>query len=153
MDIQDIVLKRVPQSDIDRAKNILADAACMSEDQSMKDSLSDVLEMLSSISESMYNLEWEKNLLVCLLALEKNSVLSPHRKHEQGWDPEDGWLVYVELETGQVSFHITRDLKLLLSSSVKVSNIPVWDGHDLNEKWKRILKHIALVSNQNSSIE
>lgn len=143
MDIQDIVVSRIPRHEIEKATTFISEALEMCEDEESKEALEYTLEIVNKMSECMYNLNWEKNLLVCLVSKCHKSLLSPHQKHEDGWDPSDGWLVYSHLSSGQVSFHIDHESKQLLTNEMTVTRSPVWDGHDLSEKWKRIIKHIV----------
>lgn len=143
MDIQDIVINRVKPSEVRACIDSLRDRYIKVRDQETKEIIIEAMDALDRLSSSTYDLNWEKGLLVCLAARMHDSLISPHHKHESGWDPGDGWLVYVNLPTGQVSFHIDHEMKTLLASNIKVVKSPVWDGHGLDEKWKRIVKYIT----------
>lgn len=143
MDIQDIVINRVKPSDVMRCIEVIKERAEEIHDEKSKEALLEAVDVLDNVSGSMYNLNWEKSLLVSMAAKAHESLLSPHEKHEGGWDPQDGWLVYINLPTGQVSFHIDNEVKNLLAHNVKVVKHSVWDGHGLSEKWKRIFKYIT----------
>lgn len=60
-------------------------------------------------------------------------------RHEGGeW--EDDWrnVVFIDLPTGQVSWHI-HDSELHLFRFLKRSAAP-WDGHDTEEKYRRLIE-------------
>lgn len=59
-------------------------------------------------------------------------------RHEGGeWDDDWRNIVFVELPTGQVSWHI-HDSELPLFAFLKPAATP-WDGHDTPEKYRRLL--------------
>ena len=54
-----------------------------------------------------------------------------------GWDPEWHGCVYIELPTGQVSWHFHVDHAYLFA---RLPDYPdTWDGHDTPEKYRRVL--------------
>lgn len=78
-----------------------------------------------------------------------------HRDYPEGeirscWKPDQGddadaseWaIIYVWLPTGQVSWHVPRDLAAASDLPRKHAE---WDGHDRPEKNRRI-KHLAGIS-------
>lgn len=78
----------------------------------------------------------ERNKLVVLL-----SKLFPAGLKEtpiEGWDPAWFWCVYIDLPTGQASWHI-RKSELPMFSHLKLYK-GEWDGHSTEEKYKRIAK-------------
>ena len=80
----------------------------------------------------------ERNRLVALLAalfpgsLEENAAGSPEDRAE-GWN----WIVYVELPTGQASWHL-HDRELPLFAHVPRNQGRAWDGHTTEEKYARV---------------
>lgn len=54
----------------------------------------------------------------------------------EGWDPEWHWCVYIDLPTGQVSWHL-HESQLDLFKHLPPYTKP-WDGHDTPEKYRRV---------------
>lgn len=54
-----------------------------------------------------------------------------------GWEPEWHGCVYVDLPTGQVSWHFHQDNADLFAFLPPYAGS--WDGHDTPEKYRRIL--------------
>lgn len=63
--------------------------------------------------------------------------LDQHPAEDQAWDNEWRNIIRIELPAGQVSWHI-RDNELPLFSFLKPYN-GEWDGHDTEEKYRRVL--------------
>ena len=63
-------------------------------------------------------------------------VKDPRETEANPWDPEWFNVVYVELPTGQCSWHI-HDRDLPLFAFLKRRDVP-WDGHTTADKYKRI---------------
>lgn len=96
------------------------------------------------------NVYWQRNRLVGILArVFPSKIVWPKSAiagEKLGYVPDDwqGWgCVYIDLPTGQISFHIPE------SELVQFVGIPIvpdgekpWDGHDDEEKWRRTLKFI-----------
>jgi hypothetical protein len=91
------------------------------------------------------NLKQERIILVSLLSTLFPSVIGFHTADEGGDDGEysgRGYVVYLDLPTGQVSFHVGEDCRSTWFEHLQLANIPVWDGHDTDAKWSRIAKLI-----------
>jgi hypothetical protein len=82
----------------------------------------------------------ERSRLIAFLASRFNCSLEPARDCED--DPDFNWVLYVDMPTGQVSWHIA-DWDLDLFDFVKRNEGRVWDGHDNDEKYKRIKTYIS----------
>lgn len=92
----------------------------------------EVIEQLEAEKNNAYQ---ERDKLVCALSKMFNSYLAKHPETDD-WDDEWRWIVYIELPTGQVSWHIHESEKDLFSHlSVKENN---WDGHSTEEKYRRL---------------
>jgi hypothetical protein len=83
----------------------------------------------------------ERNRLVALLAR-----LFPSGKaitKIAGWEPEWHNCIYIDLPTGQASWHVHE------SQMHEFANLPdytgQWDGHTSTEKYQRVLDFIALL--------
>lgn len=84
----------------------------------------------------------ERNKLVALLASLFPSSLERHDGAD--WEDDWRWVVFVDLPTGQVSWHI-HDSELLHFSHVLRLQGRAWDGHSNDDKWSRVAR-AALVS-------
>jgi hypothetical protein len=78
---------------------------------------------------------WERNQLVC--ALSKVFPAWLEKNHYPGVDPEWENVVFIDLPTGQASWHINTDEMGVFEH---LSFIPgdSWDGHSTEEKYKRL---------------
>jgi hypothetical protein len=83
----------------------------------------------------------ERNLCVALIAdMALELGLTVGIKNHQGEEWEDDWrnVLFIELPTGQVSWHIHT------SEMVNFLQIPkyegIWDNHTTEEKYKRIVE-------------
>jgi hypothetical protein len=90
-------------------------------------------------SKNLAYSERDKMLLtLCHLALQKG-LTAAIGKHE-GEDWEDEWMnvIYIELPTGQVSFHIHNTEVEMFFFLPKYFG--QWDGHTTDQKWQRLFK-------------
>lgn len=76
----------------------------------------------------------ERNALVALLARLYPS--GTRRTEIKGWDPEWHGCVYIDLPTGQVSWHY-HDREAPLFADLP-SYVGEWDGHTTDQKYYRI---------------
>lgn len=67
----------------------------------------------------------------------------------EGWDPEWHGAVYIDLPTGQVSWHFHRDHAWLYSFLPPYPG--QWDGHNTAEKYRRVLALPAENANEHST--
>ena len=98
--------------------------------------------------KTVENLEAEVVHLVRLLTLTYPSAISAAVPSRTGFDRELDWFVYVDLPTGQVSWHIKHEFKGLFSHLIALPISP-WDGHGQEEKWNRI---VELVNRRSGSL-
>lgn len=77
----------------------------------------------------------ERDQLVAALAKQFPASLERHPEHET-WDDDWRWIIFIDLPTGQVSWHI-HDSELLLFSHVPRRGWR-WDGHSTEEKYRRL---------------
>lgn len=79
---------------------------------------------------------WERNRLAAILARVFPSYLRMSLTAEE-WS-----CVYINLPSGQISFHIPENEIIQFIGLER--NAPIeWDGHSDEEKWKRTLKFIS----------
>lgn len=86
------------------------------------------------------NTSIENRNLVAVLSRVFPSVIAHHTPDESGVDNDWGYVVYMQLPTGQVSFHVGEDRSWF--SHLIIANISPWDGHSSEEKWIRIAKFV-----------
>ena len=90
------------------------------------------LEIADKQKDTAYH---ERNLLVAALA--KLYPSGRRRTAIEGWEPEWYGCVYIDLPTGQVSWHYH------VSETPLFADLPIydrpWDGHDTEEKYRRLL--------------
>ncbi len=98
------------------------------------DMLTDELRVMSLQKDSAYS---ERNKLVALISKIFPSYLGLHEVSDSSWDSEWKNIVYVELPTGQCSWHI-HDSEMGMFSHLKFNNNIKWDGHSTELKYSRI---------------
>lgn len=89
------------------------------------------LEQAAGAIDGAYN---ERNRLVALLARLYPSGLK--RTEIEGWDPEWQGCVYIDLPTGQASWHFHDREAHLFDGLPDYSS--EWDGHTTEEKYQRV---------------
>jgi hypothetical protein len=93
------------------------------------------------------NLFAERNILVAMLSKIYPSVIAYRMADENGDDGGhslDGYVVYIQLPTGQVSFHVGEDSRSSWFEHLMLSQVPVWDRHNSDEKWQRITEFLDM---------
>lgn len=117
----------------ERAPRVIGDT----DYQVMKKQLEFLHEDLKAQIASKDGAYTERNALVCLLSKIFPSCLSVHDLNDKTWDDEWRWIVFIELPTGQCSWHIHNTE---LDNFVHLPIIPEtkWDGHTTAEKYARI---------------
>lgn len=83
----------------------------------------------------------ERNKCVALIASLFPSSLERHPEEDASWEDDWRWIVFVDLPTGQVSWHI-HDSELALFDHVPRIQGRIWDGHTTEEKYDRLLRAI-----------
>lgn len=81
----------------------------------------------------------ERNRLVALLASVFPSVLARHPDEDTEWEDDWRWIVFIDLPTGQATWHI-HDSQLDMFSHVRRAPNPGWDGHTTEEKYRRVAR-------------
>lgn len=80
----------------------------------------------------------ERNKLVCALSKIFPSWLGRHEESDTTWGKEWFNIVYIQLPTGQASWHIHDDL-LPLFAHLELDLLKEWDGHSTEEKYERLV--------------
>ncbi len=102
--------------------------------------LKDQIKKLKSEKDGAYS---ERNKLVSLISKIFPSSLGRHEDSDTSWNDDWRWIVYVNIPTGQCSWHIHDD-DLPMFSHLKRENVK-WDGHTTEEKYDRISRFKELV--------
>lgn len=79
----------------------------------------------------------ERNRLVALIASLYPSSLERHDDADKSWEDDWRWIVFIDLPTGQASWHI-HDSHLPMFDHVQRFAGRKWDGHTTEEKYARI---------------
>lgn len=79
----------------------------------------------------------ERNRLLALLAAFYPCSLERHPDEDQEWEDDWRWIVFLDLEGGQASWHI-HDSHLRLFAHVPRLQGRVWDGHSTQDKYIRV---------------
>jgi len=79
----------------------------------------------------------ERNNLVAALSKLFPASLERHPDEDTSWDDEWRWVVYIDLPSGQVSWHI-RDSEVTQFDHLKRFQGRKWDGHTTPEKYARL---------------
>ncbi len=83
----------------------------------------------------------ERNQLVGFISKLFPASLERHEPSDDSWDDDWRWVVYIDLPTGQVSWHI-HDSELPNFSHLPQHQGRRWDGHTVAEKYARLNNHI-----------
>jgi hypothetical protein len=79
----------------------------------------------------------ERNRLVALLAALFPSSLERHDENDKTWEDDWRWIVFIDLPTGQCTWHI-HDSELPLFAHVDRLKGWVWDNHTTDDKYARV---------------
>ena len=78
----------------------------------------------------------ERDMLVCALSKLFPAYLARHSDEDKDWEDDWRWIVYIDLPTGQVSWHIHDSERAAFEHfEVKDNN---WDGHNTERKYERL---------------
>ena len=80
----------------------------------------------------------ERNMLVCALSKLFPSSLERHSDEDRHWDNDWRWIVFIDLPTGQATWHI-HDRELTMFDHLPRGTGRVWDGHTNEVKYDRVL--------------
>lgn len=86
----------------------------------------------------------ERDNLVCALSKLFPSTLERHPDSDKTWDNDWRWIVFVNLPTGQATWHI-HDSELAMFDHLPRNTGAIWDGHTTPQKYLRLaaLHHAA----------
>jgi len=103
-----------------------------------KSDKTDKTETVKSLMAAKDNAYRERDLLVCALSKLFRSHLGRHPDDDTEWENDWRWIVFIDLPTGQASWHI-HDSELHLFEHLTHHIGPSsWDGHTTEEKYNRL---------------
>jgi hypothetical protein len=79
----------------------------------------------------------ERDALVCALSKLFPASLERHPESDTTWDNDWRWIVFIDLPTGQATWHI-HDSELGWFDHLKRYTGRQWDGHTTPEKYQRL---------------
>lgn len=79
----------------------------------------------------------ERNQLVAALSKMFPASLERHPEEDKAWDDDWRWIVFIDLPTGQASWHI-HDSELAMFDHLPRHIGRTWDGHTTDEKYARL---------------
>lgn len=96
--------------------------------------------MIATLTKQLDSVYLERNLVVvglAALALKLGYPAGVKQTAIEGWDEAWHGCVYIDLPTGQVSWHFHTDDAGLFAFLPAYAG--TWDGHDTPEKYQRVL--------------
>lgn len=109
--------------------------------------LAQELQLQKEESEDSKNSAYhERDMLVAALSKLFPAYLARHEDSDVSWEDDWRWIVFIDLPTGQVSWHI-HDSERSLFDHLQVKENK-WDGHNTDRKYQRLeaLKSITPTS-------
>ncbi len=97
----------------------------------------DLFEEIYQLKREKNNAYSERNKLVAALSKLFPASLETHPESDLTWENDWRWIVFINLPTGQVSWHI-HDSELPQFSHLYRICGRVWDGHTTEEKYARL---------------
>ena len=99
--------------------------------------LAEERERVVEAEESKNGAYKERDMLVCALSKLFPAYLARHSEDDKDWEDDWRWIVYIDLPTGQVSWHIHDSERELFNHLELKEN--KWDGHNTQRKYERLL--------------
>jgi hypothetical protein len=102
-------------------------------------------EELQVIQTEVNDGKMERVILIAMLTKAFPSMIAYRSPDETGMDDgrdNYGWVVYIQLPTGQVSFHVGPDTRATWFDHLIVAPVNPWDRHTQDTKMKRIVEYI-----------
>ena len=94
----------------------------------------------------------ERDRLVAALSKCFPSWLARHPDADKEWDDQWRWIVFVQLPTGQATWHI-QDRELPWFDHLARRTVNDWDGHTTEEKYRRLARLTAPAQDGEPSVE
>ena len=92
---------------------------------------------VTALEEQKNGAYTERNKLVCLLSKVFPASIEDHvLKDGEEWDDDWKKVVFINLPTGQATWHIHKSEEPMFAHLESVGN--KWDGHPTEEKYKRV---------------
>jgi hypothetical protein len=106
--------------------------------------LVDIVRDVEKVKDGAYD---ERNRLVAALSRVFPSSLERHPEVDKTWEDDWRWIVFVDLPTGQASWHI-HDSHLPLFSHLPRHQGREWDGHSTELKYQRLEQFCVMPNEQ-----
>jgi hypothetical protein len=84
----------------------------------------------------------ERNRLVAFVSKLFPASLERHPEDDKYWEDDWRWIVFIDLPTGQVSWHI-HDSELPMFDHLQRQTGRIWDGHTNDQKYARMAEYKA----------
>lgn len=123
--------------EIDRLSAQLAAMICDDETARLRADvarLTEELEEMRAVKDDAYA---QRNLLVAALSKLFPASLEHHPDEDADWEDEWRWVVFIDLPTGQVSWHIHERERPHFAHLERETG-RVWHGHATEEKYRRL---------------
>lgn len=98
--------------------------------------MTETIESLRATKDAAYA---ERNRLVALLTKLFPSSLERHDDSDTSWEDDWRWIVFVNLPTGQATWHI-HDSEISLFAHLPRCLGAKWDGHTSEQKYERVAR-------------
>ncbi len=100
-----------------------------------------LVEKLITDKDQAYKERNKMLAVLCHVLLQQGCCIGLGKHEGENWD--DNWLnvVFIELPTGQVSWHI-HDSEMPMFDFLSEHDFK-WDGHTTDEKWERLFKCVS----------
>lgn len=92
---------------------------------------------IQKLDETKNQAYTERNALVCALSKLFPAWLERHPAADKDWEDDWRWIVFINLPTGQCSWHI-HDSEYSNFEHLNSKEGNSWDGHTTEEKYQRI---------------
>lgn len=96
------------------------------------------VECFKEVIDDRKNAYRERDFVVCALSKLLPSWLEQHSESDPDWDDEWRTIVFVQLPTGQASWHL-HDSEVAWFRHLEHKDGNSWDGHSTGQKHQRIL--------------
>lgn len=92
---------------------------------------------VGTLTDAKDNAYSERNQLVCALSKFYPASLERHPDEDTAWEDDWRWIVFIDLPTGQASWHI-HDAEVYRFDHLERNTGRKWDGHTTFTKYERV---------------
>lgn len=101
------------------------------------DEIHEIIEEVKALQRSKDGAYSERDNLVAALSKLFPASLERHDPSDTTWEDDWRWIVFIELPTGQASWHIHNSELPMFDHLIRETGIK-WDGHTTEEKYDRL---------------